>query len=113
MEQLIRQWAYDRNLHGGHPHTQFLKMVEEQGELAEALVKKRSMDDIQDAIGDVFVTLVILAQQLDTSVDECAKIAYDTIKDRQGMTIDGTFIKSENLAGCQKGHYYDTTGQGD
>lgn len=97
MEQLIRQWATDKGLDVGHPYSQFLKMMEEQGELAEALVKKQSYYDVKDAIGDVFVTLVILAQQLDTSVAECAEIAYNVIKDRQGKMVDGTFIKEADL----------------
>ena len=103
MEQLIRQWAIDKELDKGHPYSQFLKMMEEQGELAEALVKKQSYDDVKDAIGDVFVTLVILAQQLDTSVAECSQIAYDVIKDRQGKMVDGTFIKESDLGGRKDG----------
>lgn len=99
MEQLIRQWAIDKELDKGHPYSQYIKMMEEQGELAEALIKKQSYDDVKDAIGDVFVTLVILAQQLDTSVAECSQIAYDVIKDRQGKMVDGIFIKEADLGG--------------
>lgn len=103
MEQLIRQWAIDRELDLGHPYAQYIKMAEEMGELAEALTKKQSYDDVKDAIGDVFVTLVILAQQLDTSVAECSQIAYNVIKDRQGKMVDGTFIKEADLGGRKDG----------
>ena len=103
MEQLIRQWAIDKGLDLGHPYSQYIKMMEESGELAAALVKKQSYDDVKDAIGDVFVTLVILAQQLDTSVAECAEIAYSVIKDRQGKMVDGTFIKEADLGRREDG----------
>ncbi len=40
--ELIRMWANDRGLYDkGNSHTQYVKMQEEAGELAQALLKKR------------------------------------------------------------------------
>ena len=110
MQNLIHQWAKARGLDGGHPYAQGLKVMEEAGELASALLKKQSLATIQDAIGDVNIALEVLAMQLGTNVRECTELAYKDIKDRQGRMVDGNFIKDADLGG---GYYYDTDGQGD
>lgn len=48
-------------------------------------------------MGDIFVTLIILCDQLDIYPVDCLAMAYEKIKDRQGRTINGTFVKSEDL----------------
>ena len=53
----IRSWAKKRDLYKkGDVKTQFLKLQEEIGELAEALLNKDEIE-IQDAIGDIVVVL--------------------------------------------------------
>jgi NTP pyrophosphatase (non-canonical NTP hydrolase) len=91
---LIRQWAHDRNLiEGTDAKTQCLKTMEELGELARAINKNR-IDDIRDGIGDVIVTLVIIAEQYEgLSVESAIEAAYDEIKDRKGIVKNGVFIK--------------------
>jgi len=84
-------WANNRNLiHGGCPKSQMLKCVSEVGELADNVNKQ---NDIRDDIGDVLVTLIILAAQHDLELGECLQVAYDDIKDRKGVMLDGVFIK--------------------
>lgn len=92
----IRQWSTDRNLHDADPIKQSLKLGEETGELFEGLAKG---DDalIKDAIGDIYVVLTIMSQQLGFTIEECIEIAYDEIKDRRGKLVDGVFIKEEDL----------------
>nr|UVY62118.1 MAG: MazG-like family protein [Bacteriophage sp.] len=41
------------------------------------------------------VTLVVLCLQLGYDVEECLTIAYNDIKDRQGVMIDDNFIKTK------------------
>ena len=48
-------------------------------------------------MGDVLVTLSILAKQLDVTLYECMEMAYEKIKGRKGKTINGTFVKEEDL----------------
>jgi hypothetical protein len=67
-----------------------LKCVSEVGELADNVNKQ---NDIRDDIGDVLVTLIILAAQHDLELGECLQVAYDEIKDRKGVMLDGVFIK--------------------
>lgn len=87
----VLKWAHDRNLiDGGCPKAQMLKCVSEVGELADNVNKQ---NDIRDDIGDVLVTLIILAAQHDLNISQCLQIAYDDIKDRKGIMLDGVFIK--------------------
>lgn len=93
----IRRWAHDRNLiEGGTPQAQFVKLIEEIGEIAEGIAKKRT-DEILDGIGDSVVVLTILAAQYGYEIEHCIDMAYDVIKDRKGRMIDGCFIKEEDL----------------
>lgn len=93
---LIRQWAVDRNLHTADPNKQALKLGEEFGELFEGLAKGNE-DLTKDAIGDMYVVLTILSEQLGFTIEECIDIAYDEIKNRKGRMIDGVFVKESDL----------------
>lgn len=92
MIKAIKLWARNRNLHTAKPRDQFLKVVEEVGELGGSLARNNE-DGIKDAIGDIVVTLVVLSETLGYDYDECIKLAYDEIKDRKGKLVDGIFIK--------------------
>ena len=90
-------WAHDRNLvEGATPAAQMLKMVEELGELSGGIAKNRP-EVIKDSIGDVFVVLTILAEQLGMDMRECIEKARYEIKDRKGNLIKGVFVMEEDL----------------
>ena len=96
-KRLITKWAKERGLlTNPNPHKQLGKVFEEAGEMASGL-NKGNMDLFKDGLGDTVVTLIILAEQMGTSMDECLEIAYNEIKDRTGRTKDGVFIKKEDL----------------
>lgn len=68
LQKLIINWAKDKNLLSvKNAPKQRLKLFEEAGELASAYLKNKEQE-LKDSIGDVFVVLVILAEQLDTSI---------------------------------------------
>ena len=94
LTKAIRQWIRARNIHTAKPGKQFLKVIEEVGELAEGMAKG-NMNAIQDAIGDIFVTLVSLCETLDIDITDCVAQAYDEVKDRKGRLINGVFVKEE------------------
>lgn len=91
---LIEDWAEERGLlsEGKNSRTQMLKTFSEMGELADALIK-RDLIGIVDGLGDVMVTLIILAKQEGLTLEYCLAHAYNEIKDRKGVTVNGTFIK--------------------
>ena len=88
----VQQWSIDKNLHNGNSDRQALKFYEEAGEVASAL-SRGQMDALKDGIGDTVVTLIILAQQHDMTLQECLQYAYDEIKGRKGEMRNGTFVK--------------------
>ena len=89
----IRQWADERGLYEkGDTKTQYLKLMEEAGELGRALLK----DDIEqqiDAIGDMVVVLTNLSELIDVPIEECIESAYEVISKRTGKMVNGTFVK--------------------
>ena len=96
--ELIRNWAHARNIvEGSTPQAQFVKLIEEVGELANGIAKSRQ-DEIIDGIGDAVVVLTILASQHGVNIETCIAAAYDEIKDRRGGMINGTFVKEADLA---------------
>lgn len=94
--ELVEQWAKNKGLDKADPSKQMLKVVEETGEVAAALARN-DQDALRDGIGDVAVTLIILALQNDMDLYECLNIAYDEIKGRTGKMVNGVFVKSSDL----------------
>ena len=93
---LIRDWATDKGIYkSGDARTQYLKLMEEAGELAEAILKNDEPEVI-DAIGDMVVVLTNLAKLRGHNIEDCVTSAYNVIKSRQGSMINGTFVKDEN-----------------
>ena len=93
----VRNWAEDRNLVvGSNPQAQFVKLIEEIGELATGIAKKKELM-VMDGIGDAMVVLTIIAAQYHTTPEECLEMAWNEIKDRKGKMIDGVFVKEADL----------------
>jgi len=89
----IRSWATDRGLYvSGDPITQYVKLQEEAGELAQALLKD-DQPEVIDAIGDMVVVLTNLAHQRGVTIEKCINDAYKVISKRKGKMINGTFVK--------------------
>ena len=89
----IRVWAKTRGLYDkGDKKTQYVKLMEEVGELARAILKEEQ-DNIQDAIGDIVVVLTNLAQLSGTKIETCINDAYRVIAKRKGKMSNGTFVK--------------------
>jgi hypothetical protein len=89
----IKTWHHDRNLiDGSTDKDQVCKLIQEVGELSDNVCKGQ---DMSDDIGDIMVVLINIAERNDLTITECLNIAYDDIKDRKGMMVDGIFVKEE------------------
>lgn len=90
----IKQWGKDRGINqNGTLEGQVLKAVSEMGELADAVAKGDGIE-IVDAIGDIFVCLVMAAEIHGKSIEKCVTAAWDQIKDRKGKLMpNGVFVK--------------------
>lgn len=94
IEENIKQWLEDRQITtNSTSQAQFIKTVEEIGELAAGLARNdKAM--IEDAIGDVIVTLIAVATLEGINIEHCMKLAYREIKDRKGTLMpNGIFLK--------------------
>jgi NTP pyrophosphatase (non-canonical NTP hydrolase) len=94
VDDKIDKWFWDRGItSNGKPMAQAIKTLEETTELLDA-INKNDVDEIMDAVGDIYVTLrgVCLTQGI--FLDDCIDKAYNEIKDRKGhLTPEGTFVK--------------------
>ena len=66
LEGKVQQWFIDRNLHEANPIKQFLKLMEESGELFEGIAKDKP-ELIYDALGDIQVVMIGFEQQIKNS----------------------------------------------
>ena len=91
----IRSWANERGLYDeGTIAVQYIKLQEEAGELAKAILEN-DKNEITDAIGDMVVVLTNLAHLHGIEIEDCISQAYNEIKSRKGKMINGTFVKDE------------------
>lgn len=119
LKELVLEWADDKDLlHSENSEKQFMKFVEEVFEFRESLIiiknvgqmisqfkeqginvyfRENLVKDMMLEMGDVFVTLIILCEDLEIDPVICLEMAYEKISKRTGKTINGTFVKSEDL----------------
>jgi len=91
----IRIWASEKGiLSKSDSKSQFLKLQEETGELAKALLNNDKAEII-DAIGDIVIVLTNLAALEKLDIEECINSAYNVIKKRTGSMIGGSFVKDK------------------
>lgn len=93
----VEEWANEKELiKFENRFKQFEKVVEEVFELKEEIIQD-NLDNMELEMGDCLVTLIILSKQLGIDIVDCLEQAYNKIKFRRGKTIDGKFIKEEDL----------------
>ena len=111
LEQKVIEWAKEKGiLEKATPIAQCDKTFEEVEELAEALEAQRmnlfefinsnqkvvnTKFEIQDALGDILVTIIIQAEMQGLKLEDCLQSAYDVISKRTGKIINGQFVKDK------------------
>ena len=123
LKELVLEWADDKDLlHSENADKQFMKFIEEVFEFKTEfdvwkLYKKfkhdekieqdfsikefESCENLKLEMGDIFVTLIILCEDLGIDSVVCLEMAYKKISKRQGKTINGNFYKQEDLEGME------------
>ncbi len=121
LQEKVLEWADKKDLlHEENADKQFMKFIEEVFEfkfemensknyqdvcehlkIAGTFAKNRNQRDMMFEMGDIFVTLIILCEQIGIDPEECLSMAYNKIKKRQGKTINGNFYKQEDLEGVE------------
>ena len=82
LNKKILEWAKDKDLlKPENKDRQFLKVAEEFGEIAAGMAED-DMSLVEDGIGDLFITLVILANQCGMTLEGCVELAYEIIAEK-------------------------------
>jgi NTP pyrophosphatase (non-canonical NTP hydrolase) len=97
MNELVsnfRGWGLSRKIiQNSSALMQFEKTKEEVQELEDGLLSGNH-DEIADAIGDIVVTLVMVASCAGLDFTRCCAGAWEEIKDRKGhLNEQGIFVK--------------------
>lgn len=93
LNEQILQWGLDKGiLPHAEPLAQLDKTKEEVGEL-ELAIYEHDVDEVKDALGDIYVTLAMQAEAWNFTMEECVQSAYDVIKNRTGNMVNGVFVK--------------------
>ena len=117
LSKLVIEWGGNKGiLESSTPLRQLDKTQEELDETREALEKLNDfsyqrdlmedlgmptsneediLSEVKDGIGDMLVTIVLLAKMVGFDTTECLRVAYDVIKSRTGKMVDGQFVKEQ------------------
>lgn len=122
MDEIIKQiiaWGNEKGIN--NPTKQFNKLAEEMLEANEEYVAVKTLDRIANIIdddnyrmdwielsaehstklatelGDIGVVWLLLCNMLEVSPRLALELAHEKNKDRKGKTINGNFIKEEDL----------------
>lgn len=109
VKQII-EWGKEKGIN--NPTNQFNKLAEEKLEAYEAYKTKDLMFyfgkkeefaaadfHLKEELGDIGVVWILLCNMLGVDPYEALEIAHNKNKDRKGKTINGNFIKEEDLGG--------------
>ncbi len=110
LKKLIEQWAKDKDLlYAENADKQFMKFIEEVFEFKteydifwheverQGSISREMINFLLLEMGDIFVTLIVLCRQIGIEPTRCLDMAYEKIKGRSGKTVNGIFIKQEDL----------------
>ena len=119
LKDKVLKWADDKDLlHAENADKQFMKFIEEVFEFKSEfdiwqlyknfkydenieqdffIEEVKRWENLNLEMGDIFVTLIILCEQIGIDPVECLSMAYEKISKRKGKTINGTFVKAEDL----------------
>jgi NTP pyrophosphatase (non-canonical NTP hydrolase) len=101
LEALVITWAHQKGiLDNGTPRAQAGKTVEEVQELIDA-IDTNNKAEIEDALGDILVTIIIQAEMQGLELVKCLESAYNVIAKRTGKMVDGQFVKDSDPTGVQ------------
>ena len=91
---LVWEWFERHRLYD--PIMQYAKMIEECGELAHELTRgHRKSLEIEDALGDILVTVIGMCHHLGYHPAHVLWDAYYEISKRKGRVVEGSFVKEE------------------
>lgn len=93
--EMVKVWAKERGLDEVDARTQYTKLIEEQGELAKAIMQKNIDGDsgVLDSIGDYQVTLIIYCLIRDIHV-----AFWKTVINPKEFTVENLYMKLVSIS---------------
>ena len=105
----VIKWGEEKGIIGrdgtGTIKKQLDKVFEEVNELKTAIDQYSTasttreqwdaLDEIQDAIGDSIITLILIAPMFGVYAENCLESALGVIQKRTGKMVDGEFLKDK------------------
>ena len=117
LSKLVIDWGQDKGIFNkSTPLRQLDKTQEELDETRQALQKLNDFAyqadlmesigvptpteedicaEVKDGIGDMLVTIILLAKMVDMDTVDSLNAAYDVIKSRTGKMVNGQFVKDK------------------
>ena len=100
LENKVIEWAKDRNIFENSNAIKQISKTQEElyetlGALRELEQGKESILEVADGIGDMLVTIILLAKMVGLNSVDCLGYASDEIKNRKGKMVDGLFVKDD------------------
>ena len=100
LQKKVIQWAKGRNILENSTaikqiHKTREELYETLGALRDLEDGKESILDVADGIGDMLVTIILLANIVGLDSVDCLEDAYEEIKNRKGKMVDGFFVKEK------------------
>lgn len=105
----VQEWSEAKDIHNAKPTKQILKVIEEFGEIGDALLREscvevnhsdayyefieECMNDLKDAIGDTHVTLIILCQQLGLDYLIYPETEESTLKQSENQPVKDLYLE--------------------
>ena len=112
LQKAVVQWGADKGiLDKATPLAQAEKTLEEVNELLEAVEAQskglvnfinskgklvNTKEEIQDAFGDILVTIILGTELQGMDLLDCLESAYNVISKRTGRMVQGQFVKDAN-----------------
>lgn len=96
LQAKVYGWAEDKDLlKKENSMAQFGKVQEEIYEVLAEL-EDDNMNNLKTEIGDVLFSIMVLAFQNGLHPVDCLRSAWEKNEHREGVTIDGQFIRDKN-----------------
>lgn len=94
IEMEVVRWGETRGIIGNSSSAAQVKKTQEELDELVAAIHHRNKLEIIDAIGDIMVTLTMIAAIEDVPLIQCYEHAYNQIKNRKGfLNADGIWVK--------------------
>lgn len=98
----IIEWGEEKGIN--NPEKQFQKLAEEMLEAHEAYLaseyykpSETEYEHLVEELGDIGVVWILLCNMLEVDPFDALEAAHNKNKDRKGKTINGSFVKEEDL----------------